>query len=166
MLCIMSKKTRRDPADNESPDRLRKPGVNRRNLATKLAYTVAQLGEYGLLQITPGRLPVTAYRTRAELILASTAPACALIEAKMIRGEIPHNESIFRSCECILDRVSGKARQQIDVLANEEGYRRLERIATMLALARGEPPVEIIEGEYKELTSPLGNDTRMTNSEA
>lgn len=56
--------------NNESPiyvsekDRLRKPGANRRNLATKLAHTVAQLGEYGLLKLKDGRPPITAYRTK------------------------------------------------------------------------------------------------------
>ena len=126
-----------------------KKRVTRRGLALKLADTVKQLGDYGLLTLKDGRKPITSYRTKAELILAETAPVCALTEARMIRGEIPHDESVFRSCDSILDRILGKARQQIDFVANEEGYRRLENIATVLALARGESHQEAIEGEYK-----------------
>ena len=162
----MSKKDGDSPLYVSEKDRLNKPGAtkvplylsekdskgrkaNRKELALLLANTVESLGEFGLLSLKAGRLPVTAYKTRAELILASAAPTCALVEAKMIRGEIPHNESIFRSCDSILDRILGKARQQIDFVANEEGYRRLERLAMVLALARGETPEEVIKGEYK-----------------
>ncbi len=72
------------------------------------------------------------------MIVAQTAPLAALAQAKMLRGDLPHDECFFRSCDAILDRVLGKARQQIDILANEEGLKRLEYIGKQLALARGD----------------------------
>ena len=108
-------------------------------LQSKLQSVVSELGTDGELLLKSskvGRKPRTAYRTNSELIIAQTAPVAALIQAKMLRGELAHNDSVFRCCDLVLDRVCGKARQQLDLTANDEGIRKLEEMATRIQSIR------------------------------
>lgn len=89
-----------------------------------------------------GRKPVTKYRTLAEQIIHSAAPQAALVQYRMLRGDIPHNAELFSSCDSVLDRVMGRARQSIDVLANEEGLLWLESIAKRMEIARAPVLIE------------------------
>jgi N-acyl-L-homoserine lactone synthetase len=84
------------------------------------------------------------------MIIAQNAPLAAAIQAGMLRGTIPADDTIVRLCDSVLDRIMGKARQQIDVFANSEGLKRLDAYATWLQVQRGEPP-QIISAEVKEL---------------
>ncbi len=106
-------------------------------LASKLKTIAKQLEQEDLfLEFNPGgRKPQTKYRSSAELSIASSAPQAALIQAHMLRGDIPHDAELFASCDSVLDRVMGRARQSIDLLANEEGLQWLESIAKRMQLA-------------------------------
>lgn len=129
---------------------------DKRRLASQLTGLARQLVKSGDLDksmIYNGRKPVTAYRTRAEMIVAQSAPLAAAIQAGMLRGTIPPDDSIIRLCDSVLDRIMGKARQQIDVFANSEGLKRLDAYATWLQVQRGDPP-QVVEAVVKELPEP------------
>jgi len=139
------------PEDNNdiSEDKKKK----RDRLASSLTGLARQLinsGELDRKTTNQGAKPVTAYRTRAEMIVAQNAPLAAAIQAGMLRGTIPPDDTIVRLCDSVLDRIMGKARQQIDVFANSEGLKRLDAYATWLQVQRGEPP-QVISAEVKEL---------------
>ena len=85
--------------------------------------------DYGPVLVAPGRRPVTKYLTKAQQIIHEAAPYAAKVQFSMIIGLIPHNAELFSSCDSILDRVMGRARQSIDITANEEGLLWLESIA-------------------------------------
>jgi hypothetical protein len=81
------------------------------------------------------------------MIIAQNAPLAAAIQAGMIRGTIPADDAIIRVCDSILDRICGKARQQVDLFHNADGLARLDAYATWLQVQRSDS----IDGLVKQL---------------
>ena len=119
------------------------------NLATKLA-AIAEKHK------VTGRRPVTAYRTKAEMTLAQSAPIVAEIQIQMLTGKILFNKEIFDACNIVLDRICGRAKQSINLAGEIELNNKIP------------PPVELTTEELKHVIAygrlPSGNGHKTVSS--